>query len=148
MQHAAPRTVFLAVAAILACGDPALSPAGGDASGAYTYEARSGLFPVVIGTVTLTVEGDSAVTGTWELRRFPGSDPHIEVGPQIGSGTLAGRLTASGIVAVDLNPGWADNNVFLALGGITRDRLTGTWDHSTIIGPVAGGAVELRRLIR
>ncbi len=148
MRRATPMTVLLVVASILACGDPTLQPAGGDPSGAYGYVARSGLIPVVTGTVTLLVDKDSAVTGSWELRRVPGSDPAIQVGPQLGSGTLVGRLNASGIVAVDLNPGWADNNVFLALGGTARDLLTGTWDHSTIIGPVAGGSVELRRLTR
>ena len=148
MRRATPVTFLSTVAAIMACGDPTLSLAGGDPSGAYEYVARSGLTPVVTGTVTLLVDEDSAVTGIWELRRVPGTDTTIQVGPQLGSGTLAGRLTASGIVAVDLNPGWADNNVFLALGGATRDRLTGTWDHSTFIGPVAGGPVELQRLTR
>lgn len=148
MRRATPVMVLLAVAAIIACDDPSLPPAGGDPSGAYGYVARSGLIPVVTGTVTLLVDEDSAVTGSWELRRVPSSDSTIQVGPQLGSGTLAGRLNASGIVAVDLNPGWADNNVFLALGGATPNRLTGTWDHSTFIGPVAGGPVELQRLTR
>jgi hypothetical protein len=141
-------TVLLPLAAILACGDPTLSPASGDPNGVYSYVARSGVIPVVNGTMTLQVDEDSAVTGSWELRRVPGSDPTIQVGPQLGSGTLAGRLDASGSIAVDLNPGWADNNVFLVLGGTTRYRLTGTWDHSTFIGPVAGGPVELQRLNR
>jgi hypothetical protein len=148
MRRATPVTVLLAVAAIIACGDSTLSTAGGDPSGAYIYVARSGLTPVVTGTVTLLVDEDSAVTGSWELRRVPGSDTTIQVGPQLGSGTLAGRLNASGMVAVDLNPGWADNNVFLAFSATARDLLTGTWDHATIIGPVAGGPVELRRLTR
>lgn len=132
----------------MACGDPTLSLAGGDPSGAYRYVARSGLIPVVTGTVTLQVAEDSAVTGIWELRRVPGSDTTIEVGPQLGSGTLAGRLDASGMISVDLNPGWADNNVYLMLAGTTLDRLTGTWDHSTFIGPVAGGPADLQRLTR
>jgi hypothetical protein len=148
MRCTAPVTVLSIVAAIMACGDPTLSLAGGDPSGAYSYVARSGLTPVVTGTVTLLVDGDSAVTGTWELRRVPGTDTTIQVGPQLGSGTLAGRLNASGIVALDLNPGWADNNVFLAFGATARDLLTGTWDHSTLIGPVAGGPVQLQRLTR
>jgi len=148
MRRATPVTVLTTVAAIMSCGDPTLPTTGGDPSGAYGYVARSGLTPVVTGTVTLLVDRDSAVTGIWELRRVPGSDPTIQVGPQLGSGTLAGRLYPSGIVAVDLNPGWADNNVFLAFGATARDQLTGTWDHSTFVGPVAGGPVELRRLTR
>ena len=148
MRRVTPMTVLLVVAAIFACGDPTLSPVEGDPSGVYGYVAQSGVIPVVTGTMTLQVDEDSAVTGSWELRRVPGSDPTIQVGPQLGSGVLAGRLDASGFVAVDLNPGWADNNVFLALRGTARDLLTGTWDHATIIGSVAGGPVELRRLTR
>ncbi len=148
MRRAIPVTVLLAVAAIMACGDPSSTTAGGDPSGAYSYVARSSLTPVVTGTLTLLVDKDSAVTGRWELRRVPGSDTTIQVGPQLGAGTLAGHLTASGMVAVDLNPRWADNNVFLALSAMARDLLAGTWDHSTLIGPVAGGPVELLRLIR
>ena len=147
-MRATPVTVLLAVTATFACGDPALSPVSGDPSGVYGYVASSGVIPVVTGTMTLQVGEDSAVTGSWELRRVPGSDPNIQVGPQVGSGTLAGRLDASGFVAVDLNPGWADNNVYLLLGGYTPSRLTGTWDHSTLIGSVAGGPVELQRLNR
>ena len=148
MRRAIRLTVLLLVAATYACDDPTLSPVSGDPSGVYGYLAHSGVIPVVTGTMTLQVAEDSAVTGSWELRRVPGSDPNIQVGPQLGSGTLAGRLDAAGFVAVDLNPGWADNNVFLVLDGYTPDRLTGTWDHSTLIGPVAGGPVELERLTR
>ncbi len=148
MLRATPGTVLLLVAATFACGDPTLSPVGGDPSGVYDYVAHSGVIPVVTGTMTLQVDEDSLVTGSWELLRVPGTDPNIQVGPQLGSGTLAGHLDASGVVAVDLNPGWADNNVYLVLGGYTPHRLTGTWDHSTLIGPVAGGPVELRRLTR
>ena len=152
-MRATPVTLLTVVAALMACGDSSLplatlSSADGDPSGAYAYLARSGITPVVSGTVTLRVDADSVVTGTWELQRVPISDTTIQVGPQLGSGTLAGRLNASGIVAVDLNPGWADNNVYLVLGGYTPYRLTGTWDHSTLIGPVAGGPVELQRLNR
>ena len=149
MLRAQQVTVLCCVAVIAACEEPTLlHTPGGDPSGAYGYVARSGLTPVVSGTVTLLVDEDSAVTGIWELRRVPGADTTIQVGPQLGTGTLAGRLNASGMVAVDLNPGWADNNVFLAFSATARDLLTGTWDHSTFIGPVAGGPVELQRLTR
>jgi hypothetical protein len=148
MRRATPVTFLSIVAVIMACGDPVRPTAGGDPSGAYGYLARSGLMPVVTGTVTLLVNEDSTVTGSWELQRVPGSDPAIQVGPQLGAGTLAGRLNASGIVAVDLNPGWADYNVFLALEGESLNALTGDWTLSTLIGPVAGGSAELRRLAR
>lgn len=147
-MRAAPVTVLAAVAAIMGCGDHPVSPTGGDPSGAYSYLARSGVIPVVTGTMTLRVDEDSTVTGSWELRRVPGSGTTIEVGPQLGTGTLAGRLKASGMVAVDLNPGWADYNVYLVLEGESFHALMGNWTLSTLIGPVAGGTAELRRLER
>ena len=115
---------FVCAAAMTGCGD-ATSPAPtGDPSGAYAYLARIGLTPVVEGRVTFVVAGDSTITGTWELQRVPLSDSGIAVGPQVGSGTVGGRRTATGLW-VDLNPGWADNNVFLALVPQSREALTG-----------------------
>jgi hypothetical protein len=144
------RLLCLVIPAITlaACrtGAVATAPAS-DPNGVYAYRATSGTDAVVEGTMSIELHADSSVTGRWTLQRIPGSDPRIVVGPQIGTGTLAGEVVAGRIV-VDLNPGWADNNVFLALRGTARDLLTGTWDHATIIGPVAGGPVELRRLTR
>ncbi len=118
-----------------------------DPSGTYGYLAQKGGADVVAGTVRLFMEVDSSINGTWDLQRVPGSDSGLAVGPQLGTGTLQGRRTASGLW-LDLNPGWADNNVFLALFPQQSNALGGTWDHSTIIGPVTGGPVQLRRLVR
>jgi hypothetical protein len=141
------RLVTLALAALVVGCDAAPAPApAGDLSGAYGYLARKGGADVVAGTVQLLVQDDSSITGTWALQRVPGSDTSIAVGPQLGTGTLHGHRTASGLW-LDLNPGWADNNVFLALLA-EPNTLAGTWDHSTIIGPVTGGPVHLHRLVR
>jgi hypothetical protein len=139
--------LVLCASAVLGCREPAAPSSDWEPSGVYSYLARIGVFPVVEGTLTLVVAADSSVTGTWELQRVPASDTNISVGPQLGSGRLQGRLSATGIW-VDLNPGWADNNVFLALDAKAYETLSGTWDHSTIIGPVTGGPVQLRRLQR
>jgi hypothetical protein len=144
------RLLCLVIPAITlaACRTGAVATApGSDPNGVYAYRATSGNDAVVEGTMSIELHADSSVTGSWTLQRVAGSDPGIVVGPQIGTGTLAGRVVAGRIV-VDLNPGWADNNVFLALSGTARDLLMGTWDHATIIGSVAGGPVELRRLTR
>mgnify|MGYP001180832947 FL=1 len=142
------RRVTLALAAIfVGCDDAPAPPPTGDLSGAYWYLARKGGADVVTGTVQLLAQEDSSITGTWALQRVPGSDTSIAVGPQLGTGTLQGHRTASELW-LDLNPGWADNNVFLVLQPAVSNALAGTWDHSTIIGPVTGGPVELRRLVR
>ncbi len=135
---------LLCVGALVACDEPVGPPGEWEPSGVYGYLARIVAVPVVEGTLTLVVAADSSVTGTWELQRVPGSDPTLSVGPQVGSGTLQGRLSATGI-SVDLNPGWADDNVLLSLDAKAYDQLSGTWDHSTLIGPVTGGPVQLRR---
>ena len=143
------RTLFslIGAGALSACGGLLGPSSGGDPSGVYSYLAKIGKAPVVEGRLTLVVTDDSSVTGTWELQRVPGSDTTITVGPQLGSGTLRGQLAASGLW-LDLNPGWADNNVFLSLSTKTADALAGMWDHSTLLGPVAGGPVRLRRVQR
>jgi hypothetical protein len=141
----ARRTILLLAATIGGCAAPSGPLASGDPNGTFSYLARIGPTPVVEGTLTLVVAADSSVSGSWELHRVPGSDPTVSVGPQLGNGPLAGQLTTAG-VWLDLNPGWADNNVFVALHPESAALLLGTWDHSTIIGPVTGGSVGLLRL--
>lgn len=140
-------TALWVTALLVGCDDPLVQAPNGDLSGVYAYLAQAGNVDVVTGIVRFQVEDDSSVTGTWELHRVPGSDTSIVVGPQLGTGTLQGRRSASGLW-LDLNPGWADNNVFLALRAPVSSTLSGTWDHSTIVGPVTGGSVRLQRLVR
>jgi hypothetical protein len=141
--------------ALLACGlagctsgphaiDPTVIA---DLDGVYGYSAQSGGADAVSGRVTLATHPDSSVSGSWELSRVPGSDTTLLVGPQVGTGTLAGAV-AAGTVSLNLNPTWADNNVFLTVHASTPGELTGTWWHSTIAGPVASGSVTLLRLTR
>lgn len=140
-------TALWVTALLVGCDDPLVQAPSGDLSGVYGYLAQAGNVDVVTGMVRLQVQGDSSVTGTWELQRVPGSDTSITVGPQLGSGSLQGRRSPNGLW-LDLNPGWADNNVFLALRLPVSSTLSGTWGHSTLVGPVAGGSVRLQRLVR
>ena len=97
---------------------------------------------LLVGQLALETTSGGVVTGTWMIGWVPGADRNVNVGPQIGSGELQGFFNA-GQLMVDLNPGWADNNVYLAAewqpgGG------RGTWSWSTIIGPQAGGRFVAR----
>lgn len=140
--------ISLSISALLVgCDDLLVQAPNGDLSGVYAYLAQAGHVDVVSGIVRLQVQDDSSVTGTWELQRVPGTDTSITVGPQLGSGTLQGRRSTNGLW-LDLNPDWVDNNVFLALRPPVSSTLSGTWDHSTIVGPVTGGSVRLQRLVR
>lgn len=125
-------------------GGPPIPPEAATLAGDYDYLACDAANePAVIGTVVVTAS-DTTFTGTWDLRRHPDSDPATRVGPQLGTGSLAG-WTFAGEIRADLNPGVADNNVGLAGTLDTTGTITGEWSHTTIIGPVAGGRFIMRR---
>ena len=99
------------------------------------YDANGSL--VVTGTMNLIVAADSSVSGTWTLDAVSSSN---KIGPQVGSGTLVGSVF-NGSIAINLNPGWADNNIFL-FGTIAQDRFAGRWTWDTFAGPTASGMFE------
>lgn len=133
----------------LGCGngipDPKLAPHLDDLNGSFAYSAFDATGqPLLVGSLTIEAAPDSTLSGTWSIHWAPGADTTATIGPQVGTGTLAGRSGSDGVF-VDLNPGWADNNVFL-MGGAAPGILAGEWQHSTILGPVAQGRFTLRRL--
>lgn len=136
----AMRNAMLASAlvALVACSTYPIAPAP-TGPGEYRYAARSAEgASLLVGTLELTFPDDSTVTGTWTIKWVLGADTTTEVGPQVGSGTLAG--TRSGLMlSLDLNPGHADHNVFLQ-GTPTADGFEGDWHWSTFAGPRAAGA--------
>jgi hypothetical protein len=141
---------LIALAAVLSWGcdggtsGQVAAPRLEDLDGAFEYRAfdADGQL-LLVGSVTLEVRGDSSITGTWEIGWAPGADRTTVVGPQVGTGTLAGSVGAEH-TWIDLNPGWADNNVFLLASTADHGALAGQWQHSTFIGPVAEGRFELR----
>ncbi len=130
----------LGAAAALACSDGPTGPAW--LNGFYSYTAAdSGGTVLLLGQLDLVFRSDSSVTGSWTITWAPGVDGTTEVGPQVGSGTLRGRL-APGDIFLDLNPGVADNNVFLAGAFVPQNMMVGFgggWSYSTLVGPVAAG---------
>lgn len=135
-------TFLLVVAAVglNSCDSAALREGG-----SYDYTARSnGGEVLVTGTLDLdysesvAADGTVAITGHWDLqRRGPGED----VGPQVGEGDLDGTVDSDGNVWINLNPDWADNNVFLSgsFSGEQFGDFEGTWSYSTFIGHTNGG---------
>ncbi|MCA9727048.1 MAG: hypothetical protein R3E12_19455 [Candidatus Eisenbacteria bacterium] len=116
-----------------------------------TYQYRSEVGDGVIeGTLELHFEpatistAPMRITGSWELasRGTVG-----EVGPQLGTGALEGELRDGRSVWLNLNPGWADNNVTL-VGTIAPQvgDLTGTWQYSSFVGPVSAGSFAAQPL--
>ncbi len=99
------------------------------------YEDGGGL--VITGRITLSTQ-TNPVTGRWSLQLA--GEPNGPVGPQVGAGQLRGSL-AGPRLSVDLNPGWADNNVFLD-GQLAGNTWTGRWSYSTFGGTVNGGPFD------
>ena len=134
--------MFVLALTFIACidiGDPAgsIPPLGGyPTSYSYSgYNSKGQL--VVVGSMTLAVTDSQTVSGTWALQCVV---PGENVGPQTGSGTLLGSIRGAR-VTVNLNPQWVDNNVFLS-GSFDKDRFSGTWMWSTLVGSTAEGKFE------
>jgi len=132
------RRWFLAsiVLGTAACSDA--SEAFEFSDGTLRYEATTTVgLPLLEGELRLRYPTDSTVAGTWSIRRLPGADPSLEVGPQVGTGTLIG-IRDGHTLNLDLNPNWADNNVMLT-GEAAAGALRGRWTWSAFTGPRASG---------
>lgn len=134
---------LLATAAILAaaCDGNFTAPRDGEQQ---TWEYTANDFEneaVVTGTFVVRAEGRT-FSGSWETRLLKVG---AQVGPQVGTGNLRGEWDIEGqSVLFDMNPGWADNNVYL-VGAPDGSLLKGNWAHSTLTGVVAGGQFTARR---
>ena len=133
-------SLALAVLAAVACRYEGSVPIQDNSmvDGSLAYEASSlAGKPLIRGRLNIDILPDSTIVGTWTANWAPGADTTVEVGDQVGSGTLRGRQTAEGGY-IDLNPGYADNNVIL-LPTATDRGFTGTWYWSTMTGPRTEG---------
>jgi len=105
------------------------------------YDGTGGL--VVTGWLAIATQ-DNPIEGSWRLARTGNSG---EIGPQTGRGQFSGSLDRESL-NLDLNPGWADNNVFLS-GTLAEGVYRGGWVYETFAGPVAQGTfVAERRSVR
>lgn len=94
------------------------------------------------GTWDLEIAPDSSVTGSWNAHWLT-PDTLAAVGPQVGTGTLEGRLYPGGSLVVNFNPRYADNNVFVTVGPRGGD-VDATWEWSTIGGRASGGPFRVQ----
>lgn len=141
------RLLFLPILIVLslsqlACTDQGAPTAGNGGPGGipatYSYRAyNSAGNLLVVGTLTMTMEDSTSVVGSWAMDQVQTSD---KVGPQVGTGKLAGMVSGKSIW-INLNPSWMDNNVFLQ-GTVDGDRISGRWMWSTFVGSTAEGSFE------
>jgi hypothetical protein len=94
---------------------------------------------VVEGVLNLTVGATNRVQGDWRLQEVKPSKLK-KLGPQTGSGKVEGEIKQDRI-NLDLNPGWADNNIILN-GRVTTTNILGTWGYYGFAGELAGGKFE------
>lgn len=80
---------------------------------------------------------DAPLVGSWEIDWVAGADTTLQVGPQVGHGTLEGIAGDEGVI-LNLNPEMADNNVFLH-AIVDGNAIMGNWTWSTITGPRTEG---------
>lgn len=104
----------------------------------YTRDGRA----VVQGTIQLVARGDNGFTGRWRLRSLV--DPN-RIGPQVGTGTLAGQMV-NGSLVINLNPDMVDNNVILT-GRLSRVSFVGRWEWVGFAGPITGGTFHAQRRV-
>jgi hypothetical protein len=136
-------TIGTALAALVGgCSAGGLTAPGALKDGVLHYSASSlqGT-ELLAGTLRLAVHADSTVTGTWQIDWVAGADTTAPVGPQVGQGTLSGRQIADDSVQLNLNPFYADNNVFLS-ASVTVAGLSGVWSWSGFAGPIANGRFQ------
>jgi hypothetical protein len=139
------RASFLAALGLglAACGTEASSPTPlpsakrSDSGSLYYVATTPSGEPLLTGQLNITILADSTIVGTWSIQWAPGADRTIEVGDQIGLGTLEGRQS-DGRLSISLNPGYRDNNVDL-LGIPDGKGFSGTWVWSTFAGPRTQG---------
>ena len=138
--------ILILFLSFVACTDKGDSPVDGLQPGGvpdrYIYKAYNSKGDLAVsGTMTLVDIDSTSDSGTWS---FVAVLPSEKVGPQVGTGRLTGTIQKSSIY-INLNPGWADNNVFLQ-GTVSPDSITGRWMWSTFVGPTAEGTFRAMRV--
>lgn len=104
-------------------------------SGTYDYTGYNADDVVIIsGILQLDLSDSANVKGTWQLNQV---GEESNTGPQVGAGNLEGGFN-NDLLMLDLNPGWADNNVFL-IGRFEDNTFSGTWEYSGFAGVINQG---------
>jgi len=131
----------VALAALLGPGCDGMTGPGSIPDGGYAYTGFGSDGAVIVrGWLTLDLANPARVTGAWHLD--PVGSPQ-NIGPQTGDGQILGQMS-DGTLNVDLNPGNADNNVFLT-GPVGGNAFRGRWTYSSFAGVVNEGSFEALR---
>jgi len=106
--------------------------------GAYAYTGYDSTGIVIVkGWLSFTYQDSIQFSGEWQFQKVGNPE---RIGPQVGTGTLVGGIEEQR-VWVDLNPQYADNNVFLS-GQFEGNRYHGQWSWGTFAGVSNRGTFE------
>lgn len=106
--------------------------------GSYTYTAYDSTgVKIVTGWMKIVFDDSVNVSGEWKFDKIGNPE---NIGPQVGSGNLMGIYNEPEI-SINLNPNWADNNVFLN-GDYSEDKISGEWTFSGFPGVINRGKFE------
>ena len=110
-----------------------------DGAYAYTGYDSTGV-EIVQGWIKFEFADKATLSGEWELDKI-GKPQNI--GPQVGSGQLVGSFQNSQLY-LNLNPQYADNNVFLACP-YDDQKLEGKWTYSGFPGVINYGSFKAEK---
>ena len=103
--------------------------------GRYTYSAFDSTgIKIVTGWMKIVFDDSVNVSGNWKFEKIGNPE---NIGPQVGSGTILGWYNEPQI-SINLNPNWADNNVFLN-GEYCEDKIEGEWMYTGFPGVINKG---------
>ena len=128
--------IILTLMFLLSACKQEYSPPEPIAANSFQYKAydTSGTL-IVTGWFTLVNADSIHRTGEWH---FALVNNYRAPGPQVGDGTLKGIITG-GLLEVNLNPSFVDNNVFLT-GTLNGNNYNGTWTWSGFPGLLNRGS--------
>jgi len=107
----------------------------------FQYKAFDSMGTLIVqGWMMLTIKDSTDVVGEWRFTKV--NDPK-NIGPQEGVGTLEGGFS-NGELHLNLNPGFADNNVVLS-GALEDDSYSGSWMWIGFPGMLNHGSFQAAR---
>lgn len=128
--------ILLALGLFLASGCDLGTNVDSNQSFSYTGYDSTGV-KIITGTLTFFHDDSLTYSGTWNFRKI---ENPAKIGPQTGTGSFVGGLSDS-LVWLNLNPNYADNNVFL-IGELEPMRYRGNWQYVSFIGVTNHGTFE------
>jgi hypothetical protein len=106
--------------------------------GAYRYTSYdTNAVEIVRGWLTIDAQDSSNVTGEWNLLKIGNPEG---IGPQVGSGKLAGSFQ-NGKLVIELNPQFRDNNLQL-VGELKNGEYRGEWFWISFIAVTNRGTFQ------